>query len=201
MALAVFNPLLDQGFTAFMGYTWRDDQAVKSWKRGAPGRFQAVALEDLSRRSWTWPAGLDETPAQRATWEAFLRARDFTREPFLLRDPKDAPRLAVPLEPSTGDGARTEFSLPTGSTDEESRWYALAGSVQLYVAGSPVATGSVDVDARTVTYAAPPGLGLAVTADYAPLRLVRLLAAPTMTGVDPDWTRYELALEEVLRDA
>lgn len=201
MPLAVFNPDLDQGYTAFMGYTWKDDQVVKAWRRGGPGRFQAVVLEDLSRRVWTWPAGLNETPAQRAAWETFLRARDFTREAFLLRDPKDADQADVPLEPATGDGARTTFSLPTGTSDERYRWFALSSSVVVKVSGSPVTLGSVDVDARTVTYAAPPGLGLAVTADYTPLRLVRLLAAPTMTGADPEWTRYELALEEVLRDA
>jgi hypothetical protein len=69
-----------------------------------------------------------------------------------------------------------------------------------YVAGAPAALASVDTDARTVTFVAPPAPAAAVAATYRGLRLVRVAEPPTFQGVTKRYGRYELALEEVLRD-
>lgn len=58
----------------------------------------------------------------------------------------------------------------------------------------------MDTDARTVTFAAAPGAGATVKATYRGLRLVRLSEPPTFQGATKRFGRYELALEEVLRD-
>ena len=51
-----------------------------------------------------------------------------------------------------------------------------------------------------MTFAAAPGVGATVAATYRGLRLVRLVEPPTFQGVTKRYGRYELALEEVLRD-
>ena len=51
-----------------------------------------------------------------------------------------------------------------------------------------------------MTFAAPPAPAAAVAATYRGLRLVRLAEPPTFQGVTKRFGRYELALEEVLRD-
>jgi hypothetical protein len=62
------------------------------------------------------------------------------------------------------------------------------------------ALAGVNTDARTVTFAAPPAIAAAVAVTYRGLRLVRLLEPPAFQGVTKRYGRYELALEEVLRD-
>ncbi len=57
----------------------------------------------------------------------------------------------------------------------------------------------MDTDARTVTFAAPPGVGAAVKATYRGLRLVRIAEPVTVRSVTTRFGRYEMGLEEVLR--
>ena len=51
-----------------------------------------------------------------------------------------------------------------------------------------------------VTFAAPPGNGLAVTADFTGRRLVRLRTTPQVREQTVDWFEYAAELEEVLRE-
>jgi len=57
------------------------------------------------------------------------------------------------------------------------------------------AVSSVDTDARTVTLASPPGVGLAVTADYDHYKLCRVDGEFTWTGQSS--TSYETAVSIV----
>ncbi|MFO0931139.1 MAG: hypothetical protein U1E39_00360 [Planctomycetota bacterium] len=66
--------------------------------------------------------------------------------------------------------------------------------------GVAAGVASVDTDARTITFAAAPGVGATVKATYRGLRLVRLSDPPSFQGVTKRFGQYELALEEVLRD-
>ena len=66
--------------------------------------------------------------------------------------------------------------------------------------GVVAAIASVDADARPITFATAPGVGATVNATYRGLRLVRTAEPPTFQGVTKRCGRYELALEEVLRD-
>ncbi len=109
-------------------------------------------------------------------------------------------RELVALEPAVGDGARATFSLPTAEASPDYRWYPKQGTVVGYVNGVAVAVASVDTDARTVTFAAAPGVGAAVNATHRGLRLVRLAEPPTFQGVTKRYGQYELGIEEVLRD-
>jgi hypothetical protein len=193
VALAVWpgSPWIDYGYGV--------DRAVAEIRNGRPGFVRTVELEPLERRVWTIPERLATTDRQAI--EAFLRARGWTRDPILIEDPKDGARAGVALEPAVGDGVRTVFSLPTTTASEEYRHYPKQGSVVGRVAGAPATLAGVDTDARTITFAAPPGNGLAVTADFTGLRLVRLRAAPQMRGQTVDWFEYAVDLEEVLREA
>jgi len=74
------------------------------------------------------------------------------------------------------------------------------GSIVGCVNGAAVVLVSVDTDARTVTFLAAPGVGAMVKATYRGLRLVRLSEPRSFQGVTKRYGRYELALEEVLRD-
>jgi hypothetical protein len=106
----------------------------------------------------------------------------------------------VALEPAVGDGARVTFGLPTAEASPDFRWYPKQGSVVGYVNGVAVPVTSVDTDARTVTFAAAPGVGATVKATCRGLRLVRLAEPPAFQGVTKRFGQYDLALDEVLRD-
>ena len=195
MAYAVFNDGATDGREPWVDYEFTDEPFVEVLGESAPGQTERVEIFACTRRRYRWPAGLTE--AQRVAWEAFLQARGIVREAFLVEDPRDPLRE---LEPSTGDGARVTFSLPTAEASPDFRWYPKQGSVVGYVAGVPAAVASVDTTARTVTFAAPPAPAAAVAATYRGLRLVRLSDPPTYQGVTKRFGRYEFALEEVLRD-
>ncbi|MCA9314224.1 MAG: DUF2460 domain-containing protein [Planctomycetota bacterium] len=198
MAYAVFNDGATDGREPWVDYEFTDEPFVEVLGESAPGQTERVEIFACTRRRYRWPAGLTE--AQRVAWEAFLQARGIVREAFLVEDPRDPLRELVALEPSTGDGARVTFSLPTAEASPDFRWYPKQGSVVGYVAGVPAAVASVDTTARTVTFAAPPAPAAAVAATYRGLRLVRLSDPPTYQGVTKRFGRYEFALEEVLRD-
>jgi hypothetical protein len=141
--------------------------------------------------------GLD---AQSLARYADLRLRGVQRDAFLVEDPRDPLRELVALEPAVGDGARVTFSLPTAEASPDFRWYPKQGTVVGYVNGVGTAVVSVGTDARTITFAAAPGVGATVKGTYRGLRLVRLSDPPSFQGVTKRFGQYELALEEVLRD-
>lgn len=198
MAYAVFNDGATDGREPWVDYEFVDEPFVEDLGEQAPGRTERVELFACTRRRYRWPAGLTE--AQRVTWEAFLQARGILRDAFLIEDPRDPVRELVALEPAVGDGARVTFSLPTADASPDFRWYPKQGSVAGFVNGVVAAIASVDTDARTVTFAAAPGAGATVKATYGGLRLVRLSDPTTFQGVTKRYGRYELALEELLRD-
>jgi hypothetical protein len=198
VAYAVFNDGATDGREPWVDYEFVDEPFVEVLDEKAPGRTERVELFACPRRRYRWPAGLTE--AQRVAWEAFLLARGIIRDAFLIEDPRDPVRELVALEPAVGDGARVTFSLPTAEASPDFRWYPKQGSVVGYVAGALAALASVNTDARTVTFAAPPAIAAAVAVTYRGLRLVRLVEPPAFQGVTKRFGRYELALEEVLRD-
>lgn len=198
MAYAVFNDGATDGREPWVDYEFVDEPFVEVLDEKGPGRTERVELFACSRRRYRWPAGLTE--AQREAWEAFLQARGILRDAFLVEDPRDPVRELVALEPAVGDGARVTFSLPTAEASPDFRWYPKQGSVKGYVAGALAAVASVDTDARTVTFTAPPASAAAVAAIYRGLRLVRLAEPAAFQGVTKKFGRYEFALEEVVRD-
>lgn len=193
MALEVFNATLQDGRHAMADYSWADELTVAEWRRGAQGRSTRVSIDTYSRRRWTWPQGLTE--AQLVLWLAFFEARAWTRDAFLLRDPRDERRQ---LSLGNGNGVLTTFPMTTTETDPDYRFFPLATTVDALVNGLPTAC-TVDQDARTVTFAAPPA-AVPLVLRYDPLRLVRLAASPDVESMDPAWVRYSLELEELVRD-
>lgn len=198
MAYAVFNDGATDGREPWVDYEFTDEPYVEDLGEKAPGRSERVELFACSRRRYRWPAGLTEP--QRVAWEAFLSAHGIVRDAFLVEDPRDPVRELVALEPAVGDGARVTFSLPTAEASPDYRWYPKPGTVVGYVSGVAVAVASVDTDARTVTFAAAPGVGAAVNATYRGLRLVRLTEPTTYQGVTKRFGRYEFEFVEVPRD-
>lgn len=198
MAYAVFNDGATDGREPWVDYEFSDEPFVEDLGEKAPVRSERVELFACTRRRYRWPAGL--TDAQRVAWEAFLQARGILRDAFLIEDPRDPVRELVALEPAVGDGARVTFSLPTAEASPDFRWYPKQGSAVGYVSGVAAGLTSVDTDARTVTFAAAPGVGVAVTVTYRGLRLVRIAEPPSFQGVTKRFGRYELSIDEVLRD-
>ena len=198
MAYAVFNDGATDGREPWVDYEFVDEPFVEDLGEKAPGRTERVELFACTRRRYRWPAGLTE--AQREAWEAFLQARGILRDAFLIEDPRDPVRELVALEPAVGDGARVTFSLPTAEASPDFRWYPKQGTVVGYVNGVAAAVASADTDARTVTFAAAPGVGATVKATYRGLRLVRLAEPAALQGVSRRFGLYEMALEEVTRD-
>lgn len=196
MAYAVFNDGATDGREPWVDYEFSDEPFVEDLGEHAPGRSERVELFACPRRRYRWPAGLTE--AQRVAWEAFLQARGILRDAFLIEDPRDPVRELVALEPAVGDGARVTFSLPTTEASLDFRWYPKHGTVVGYVNGVAATLASVNTDARTVTFAAPPATAAAVAVTYRGLRLVRLVEPPAFQGITKRYGRYELALEEVL---
>ena len=198
MAYAVFNDGATDGREPWVDYEFVDEPFIEDLGEKAPGRTERVELFACTRRRYRWPSGLNE--AQRVAWEAFLQARGILRDAFLIEDPRDPLRELVALEPGVGDGARVTFSLPTAEGSPDFRWYPKPGTVVGYVNGTAVGIAGVDPDARTVTFAVAPGVGAAVASTYRGLRLVRLADPPTIQGVTKRYGRYEIRLEEALRD-
>lgn len=196
MALTVFNPGLELGRTCFRDYQWTDAPDVYVFERKGPGLQTGVTLSPHMLRRWAWSMGMDETV--RAEWQAFFGALGWIRAPFLLRDPRDKPRK-VTLEPGVGDAARTVFSLPTAIGDADYPFYALSdGTAYGLVATAPRAV-TLDVDARTVTFAAAPGAAAAVELVYQPLRLAALAAPADVQSIAQVFVTTSLDLQQRLR--
>lgn len=180
----------------WVAYRYHDQRLVELVRNDGPGAVRPIAMEALARRRYSLPEELSDT--DRKTIHAFLLARGWTESPFLFEDPKDAERTGVALEGAV-NGSNTVFSLPTSDTDEDYRHFPKQGSVVLKVAGSPVSVASVSTDGRTVTASAAPVSG-AVTADFTGLRLVRLVDAPEVAGIQTSWFGYEAEFDEIIRE-
>ena len=153
MAYAVFNDGATDGREPWVDYEFTDESFVEVLEEKGPGRTERVELFACSRRHYRWPAGLTEP--QRVAWEAFLSARGYLRDAFLIEDPRDPVRELVALEPAVGDGARVTFSLPTSEASQDFRWYPKQGSVVGYVNGAVVAVASMDTDCLLYTSPSP----------------------------------------------
>jgi len=196
VTLAVFNPDLEEGRHAMNGATVVTHRRVVAWPGPSPYRRRTVAVAPYSVRRYSWPQGL--TPEQLETWLAFLEARGWTRDPFLIRDPRDVRRE---LEVGPGTGAATTFAMTTTDTDDDYRFYPLGAGADVVVAGgSPTTPASIDTDARTVTLGSPPAGAASVVLRYEPLRLVRVTADVSLELLDPGYFTYRLELEEVVRE-
>lgn len=182
----------------WVDYTYRDELPIEILGDDGPVYTDRYALLDITRRVYSWH--IKRTTTERAAVDAFMAlARSVQLEAFYIRDPKDDARTAVTLEPAVGDGARVTFSLPT--TGEERRHYPRDDAdLVVRVGGAPATVASVDTDARTITLAAPPGIGVAVEADYNGLRLCRLSAPFDWKGLDAAWFDATLVIEEIITD-
>lgn len=194
MPYEVFNPDYDDGRHAMNGAQIRFHRMVAKWGGPVLHQERTVVLDDYAVRSYAWPQGL--TPEQLEAWLAFLEARSWTHEPFLIRDPRDVRRS---LSLGNGDGLKTTFAMTTTPTDADFVFYPLAATADALVNGVPTALASVDQDARTVTFSAPPA-AVPVVLRYDPLRLVRLAQDAQLDLEDPGYFRYALELQEVVRD-
>lgn len=155
-----------------VGYSYTDELPVSIRRDGGPFEESRTKLAPVARRRYSWKLRRDDCPGfLRTDVDNFLvQLRSLQFESFYLKDPRDALRSGVSL--GVGDGATQTFSLPSEGT--ESRDYPIDNAaLVVYVSGSPVAVSSVDTDARTITLAAAPGLGLAITADYEHYKLCR----------------------------
>ena len=178
-------------------YQYRDEAPVLVAELDAPFATDRYLFGHLPRRVYGWH--VRRTNAERIAIDDFMRDRAVTHEAFYVLDPLDPQRLAVSL--GTGDGSKTTFDLPALSAGEEGRFYSKDdGDLVVRVSGSPVTVASVDVDARTITLAAPPAGAAPVEADYNGLRLVRLSQPFEWKGVGAGWFDAVLPLEEILRD-
>lgn len=196
MAYEVFNPTTIERHQALLGMSYKDWPELVELGNGGPYQTPFVAARTLAQRTYTWPIGLD--PAAWLVWSAFLRTVGYSASPFLLLDPDEGDRrTAVAL--GTGDGVSVTFSLPTTVTSEEYRYYPQQGTVDGMVAGVSKPLASVSTDGRTITFSTAPGNGLAVTASYQGLRLVRLVDIDPVSSDDPAWKRTGMTLAEEIR--
>lgn len=173
-------------------YAWETSRPVLKASMAGGGEQRASLL---SRALTRWTLRFRGNDAKRETIDAFFEARGWTLESFLWQDLKRYTRTGIAI--GTGDGLETTFALP--STGLYGGDYP-AAPFQLYAAAAPVA-GTVDTDARSFTYAAPPAAAAALTVDYAYLRRVKLDGPYTWT--EPVFGVYftELVLVEIPADA
>ena len=177
-------------------YSYRDEAPVLVASDDGPYQTDRYLFGALSRRVYAWH--VRRVDSERLAIDDFLvRARNVMHEPFYVLDPYDPLRTAVSL--GNGDGAATTFTLPT--TGEESRFYPKDDSnVVVRVSGAPVTVASVDLDGRSFTLAAPPGIGAPVEVDFSGLRLCRLSNPFEWKGAGAAYFDAVLAIEEILTD-
>lgn len=199
MPFATLNEALELARTPRVGYSYRDEQLAAEWNRIGPHRSTRIELFPCARRVYSIPLPVPRD--ERAALFAFFEARSWTVEAFLFRDPRDT-RRADDL--GNGTGGQLVFELETDPTGDAYRYYPRAATAEVLVNGShatALALGyTVDTDARTVTFSAPPALGHAVLLKHDPLRLVRLSEPATFQSSDPAFEEATLELVELLRD-
>lgn len=177
----------------FPGATGEDEDRNVILRDDGPG-LERVALTLCSRRIYSWPrVGYVEDEAQ---LHAFYVARGGSRDPFFLQDPWFSQRVNVSI--GTGTGAATVFGLPTLEALDEYRGFAIPGTITAAVAGVGKAIASADLEARTITLAAAPANGAAVTASYFEYRLCRFERVQ-WTGEDVGIVRSAIQIREVFR--
>lgn len=198
MALTILNPALDLGVTCFRDYAWVDDPDVMTWMRKGPGRQTGALLSPHLLRRYSWSMGVDEDV--RRSWQTFLGLLNWIRAPFLIRDPRDRVRETT-LEPTTGNGVLTTFALPTAETHADFPFWALNdGLAYGLVSGVQKQLASMDLDARTVTFATAPANAAVVGLGYQPLRLVALKAPPQVQSVAQVFSTTSMELQQLVRD-
>ena len=167
---------------------------VLVFKYAGRGLEQRAALQDLTRREWTWP--MKRGIAERRNINEFFRLRSQTVTAFYIKDPHDHPRAGVSL--GTAITGQTLFTLPT--TGNESRWYPNGDNVTVYEDGSATGAGvTTGTDARTFLLTVAPGTGTVMTADFDGLNLVRLKSPFSWTGEGPGWFSCEPEFVEVVQ--
>lgn len=178
-------------------YSYQDELPVEVVQTEGPFYSDRYQVGLLSVRRYSWH--LKRTTSERLLVDDFLvRARGVLFEAFYLLDPKDGARTAVSL--GVGTGAKTVFDLPALPL-EEGRYYPKNDSdLVVRVGGVPVAGSTAQTDARTITLAVPPGLGVAVEADYNGLRLCRLVSPAEWRGIGADWWEVSFEISEILTD-
>lgn len=176
-------------------YGYRDELPMFVAEDDGPREVDRYALSDIPYRTYTWHLKRNRT--ERATVDAFTaNAHLCGLASFYVRDPADDAQTSVAL--GVGDGVETAYTLPI--TGEMRRYYPRDdATVIVRVDGTPVAGTVVDTDARTFTLAAPPGVGLAVEADFSGMRLVRQGSPFDWRGMSHTWYDATVILEEMLR--
>lgn len=174
-----------------LSYAWEDEDLVAELLPRRAALVERVSLHPLRRRRYSISRVLTEAD------RAVLEALDY-QATFLVADPRDATQYEIPLEPATGNGSRTVFSLPT--TGAASRWYAADGTLVARADGAIVTATSQQND-RTVTFAVAPTNGHAVDASFVPLRCCRLAAPPRFDGLGRIAASCAIEIEEVFRSS
>lgn len=122
-----------------------------------------------ARGRWNIGTGLRRREAFAETI-AFFRARRGRAHGFRFKDWTDFRGIAEPI--GTGEGTRTLFFLARtyasgGVAPVRPIAKPVAGTVRIYRDGVEALTGwSVDVTTGLITFAAPPALGVAISADF-----------------------------------
>ncbi len=122
-----------------------------------------VAFDGLSSAGSASLAGLGTSSLQ--TLMGFYLACQGQLGTFLYADPTDGAVTAQPI--GVGDGATTSFACvrSLGAATEPVGWVTGIGNV--YLAGKPLSSGATALaQPNTLTFAAAPAAGTAITADF-----------------------------------
>ena len=182
--------LFPMGTSVSLSFPFKRDVAYQIIRQGAEnGVEQSRVRSPNPRRAWS--AAVENMPkTERDALVAFFSARQAAAESFLLDDPREPDITAEAV--GTGDGSVTAFPLARRYVDSSTCKVYLGGVLQ--VSGYTLAD-----DDGIVTFATPPGVGVAVTADYRRRFRVRF-AADTLTLTEKAYCIYngELGFVEVL---
>lgn len=188
MVMAIFTEVPE------VEYEYGDSLAAATLAYAGSGKEQRAQLQEHQLRTYTWP--MRRTASERATIDAFFRARFQTVESFLVKEPKDFARTAVSL--GTSIASQTVFPLP--STGEEGLDYPVDDEATfiVYDDGAPVGVASIDTDGRTVTLDSAPATSSVMTADYHYYRRVKLVERFQWRWLAPDWCEAIPNLAQVI---
>jgi uncharacterized protein (TIGR02217 family) len=127
------------------------------------------------RRSWVLSWALDDTDEIETLFEVNGNSRGFR----FIATHRERDYIATDQLIGTGNGSATQFQLTltafTQSTDSppavvwsavRNIYYPLAGTVVIYLDGTPTAAFSVNTSTGIVTMNSPPSNGVEVTADF-----------------------------------
>lgn len=171
-----------------VGYTYRDELPTVVVASDGPGYTDRYSMSLDSWRMYSWPLARDDEG--RKAVDAFMESVVWMLNTFYVLDPRDGDVVAEAV--GVANPGQTVYTLQQYPLDD--------GNLVLLLDGSPVPVDSIDTDAKTVTATNPATGGEVVTADYAGLTLVRLLAPFEWTQVSVNWYTATLSLTEVLSD-